>query len=55
VIDLPAGVIPVTRSAKRAALARSHEGSGVCPFDDPDSDLYSPVAAPAGTEEWWLE
>jgi hypothetical protein len=52
VIDLPAGVIPVYRSTKRAELARTHEGSGVCPFDDPDSDLYSPVAAPADSEEW---
>jgi hypothetical protein len=27
----------------------------LCPFDDPSSDLYAPVAAPAGTNEWWDE
>jgi hypothetical protein len=56
VTGLPAGVIPVTRSANQGALTRAHADiAGTCPFDDPSSDLFSPVAAPAGTEEWWNE
>lgn len=49
--SLPAGVVPADRSARIRDLPKA----GLCPFDDRNSPWYSPVSAPADSEDWWLE